>query len=274
MRKLGGNTGAQNSLLIRGRIIYITMVMFGIFLMVSASRVLLDGELEYQAARTEYEQLREQYPVISMYAPASQHPASLNEDIGAAALQMFGINPAPARNIPEAEDPLVGLMEMNSDFVGWIYIEDIIDYPVVRGRDNSRYLGLTFSGQYNSAGTVFMDYRHSQSFSEPVCILYGHNVKDGSMFAPLNRYTDKAYMEAKPYITIVSSEGEVLHYRIFAAKRTDAWDKDYELGITDGEAAVKSFKGVPDGTSRILLLSTCTPNNDRDERLLVYAACP
>ena len=81
------------------------------------------------------------------------------------------------------------LKSVNPDVVGWIYIEalDNINYPVVQGDDNETYLHTTYENNYNFAGTIFVDYENSSDFSDCNTLIYGHNMKNGSMFGNLKK---------------------------------------------------------------------------------------
>jgi hypothetical protein len=138
------------------------------------------------------------------------------------------------------------LSELNPDYIGWITIEGVIDYPIVLGKDNEHYLNITFSGRRNSAGTIFMDCRNKPGFEDTVCILYGHNMRDGSMFAPLKKYLNPAFLAANSTITVVTPEGKTLIYRIFAAELTDIWNSAYKLGNTDAQKAPAEESGSID----------------------------
>ena len=85
------------------------------------------------------------------------------------------------------------LQKMNSDVIGWIEVEAIpeISYPIVRGEDNDYYLHRTFKKANNSAGSIFVDYRNGQYFGDCNTIVYGHNMKNGSMFGKLKWLTEK-----------------------------------------------------------------------------------
>ena len=82
------------------------------------------------------------------------------------------------------------LREINDDVIGWIYVEAIpdINYPVVQGTDNSEYLHSTYKGTYNFAGTIFIDCENSRDFGDCNTIVYGHNMKNGSMFGSLKKF--------------------------------------------------------------------------------------
>jgi len=271
----------------RGHIFYAALVVAGLFLIGFAITDLLTGELEYSAARSEYESLREFSPVMSIIPRDSVQPAGTPSPRGTAdaesALEISelsleeeipGMPGMPISDLPLSEqaDMLAGLKEINPDFVGWIYIEDVLDYPVVRGRDNERYLDVTFQGRTNPSGAIFMDYRNKQGFFDPVCVLYGHNMRNGTMFKPLHKYSSRTFLEEHNQIIVVTLSGEVLYYRIFAARYEESKDLVYELSLSDRSANPYELRGAPDGASHFLILSTCTNDEEDYGRLHVYAA--
>jgi len=261
---------------------YAVLVVIGLFLIGAASHDIMTGELEYQEARTEYDSIRELYPVISMFLPqtdgsapgvdsGSRVPGSVS---GQAAL---GDSDGPVSRAPvsEQEELLAGLKEINSDFIGWIYIEDVLDYPVVRGPDNDLYLDKTFSRKSNPAGAIFMDSRNSSGFGDPVCVLYGHNMKDGTMFAKLHKYRDSSFMADHPYVYVVTLEGEVLFYKIYAVKYEVSRDLIEDLSYARNAATASEFRNAPEGSSHFLILSTCANSSENtygDDRLRIFAA--
>ena len=94
---------------------------------------------------------------------------------------------------------VAGLKEINEDCVAWIYIEDTaINYPVVQGSDNSFYLKHLIDGKWNSAGCIFLDFRVDSNISDRHSIIYGHHMKDGTMFSGLTKYKKQDYYEAHP----------------------------------------------------------------------------
>ena len=241
------------------RILPVLLFVLGFALAAFASFQLWQGHRDDAAAQGEYTELRNMLHAISL--PADQaHPAPDDPD---------------APDIPPAEErpnPMQGFIDLNPDFAGWISVGGTpIDYPVVRGADNEAYLQTTFNGERNPAGAIFMDYRAVSGFSTPLVILYGHNMRDGSMFASLYRFLDPDFLRQYPHIAIITETGERLVYRIFDVQRTNAWDSVYTLDFHDPHKVAAFFSAAPDGTSRFLLLSTCY-GSDRNARLLVYAA--
>lgn len=107
-----------------------------------------------------------------------------------------------------ADDPEGGilpqyraLLEQNPDVVGWIYVEGTsIDYPVVQAKDNDKYLHLAFDGTESAHGCIFADASCSVTKPSDNIILYGHHMKDGSMFALLDQYKKESYWKEHPVI--------------------------------------------------------------------------
>jgi len=246
------------------QVLYASVIAVGVFFAAAALRMILSDLSEDAAARMEYELLRETFPAV-----AGQPSPVIEEDE-----ETTGDEPN------EEEDKIIDLRNLsldelasiNGDFVGWINAVNRIDYPVVRGRDNTKYINTTFYGGNNSAGTIFMDYRHINGFDEHVTILYGHHTRDGSMFSALLNFLDPNYRRNNPNINITTRDGRILTYRVFAAKQTDAWDVAYTVGISDNARASEVFPNAPENAGRYLLLSTCTRSRDENERILVFAA--
>ena len=95
----------------------------------------------------------------------------------------------------------------NPDIIAWIYSENTpINYPILQGYDNSKYLRQAVDGSYNIAGSIFLDYRNKQDFSDFISIVYGHNMKNDSMFGTLPEYISQNYYENHKTIDIYTKE--------------------------------------------------------------------
>ena len=110
--------------------------------------------------------------------------------------------PAGAETLPDEDDTVwpevdfAVLREINPDIVAWIYIEGTkINYPIVQGGDNSYYLKHLFSGEWNGSGCIFLDFRNDASFADRHSIIYGHHMKNGTMFSDLERFKKKEFWE-------------------------------------------------------------------------------
>ena len=243
------------------QIVYFSMIIVGAFFAAAALRMLYSDVAEDAAARVEYLQLREEFPAISQQTTpdiieVEEHDEETEEE-----------DDFDLRDLS-----LDQLAAINGDFIGWISAINRIDYPVVRGNDNNKYVNTTFYGSRNSAGTIFMDYRHIRGFDEHVAILYGHFTRDGSMFSALINFLDPNFIRRNPNINITTRDGRNLTYKVFAATQTDAWDVAYTVGVRESERASEVFPNAPENAKNFLLLSTCTRSSDNNERILVYAA--
>lgn len=101
------------------------------------------------------------------------------------------------------------LREINPEIVGWLRIEDTqIDYPIVQAGNNDTYLKTDFEGKKNAAGAIFLDYESEPDFSGRHNIIYGHNMKNGSMFKDIVKYKDEEYFKEHQDIIVYTPERE------------------------------------------------------------------
>ncbi|QBP94144.1 class B sortase [Bacillus mycoides] len=86
------------------------------------------------------------------------------------------------------------LQQINQEIVGWITMDDTqINYPIVQAKDNDYYLFRNYKGEDMRAGSIFMDYRNDVKSQNRNTILYGHRMKDGSMFGSLKKMLDEDF---------------------------------------------------------------------------------
>ena len=163
----------------------------------------------------------------------------------------------------------IALAEINPDIVGWITIEGTeVNYPVVQGNDNQYYLKHLFSGEYNSSGCIFLDSRVADDFSDRHNILYGHHMKNGTMFSGLDQYKKQEFYDEHPYALLMTPDG---NYRVdffagyVASVEDNAWnmgfgsDAEFEAWLEEARdrSLIESDVSVA-ATDRILTLSTCS----------------
>jgi len=119
--------------------------------------------------------------------------------------QVLQQKPAP-ENGP-GESPLTALQAQNPDIVGWISVPYTnIDYPIVQAKDNDYYLRRDLNGDFAQAGTVFMDCRCAKD-GDGYSIIYGHNMKSGSMFGTLKRFEEESFFNSHPEGRILLENG-------------------------------------------------------------------
>lgn len=160
------------------------------------------------------------------------------------------------------------LREINPDVIGWLRYEGTpIDYPVVKGADNDKYLYTLFDGSYGVFGTIFADCITERPFRQFNTIVYGHHMKDGSMFAGLSDLKDPAYCREHPELELFTPDGD---YRlvIWAFLNQPSDSRIYNTNIADEEAQAEYIENVrglaeyttgtdPKSGDSLVLLSTC-----------------
>ncbi len=113
------------------------------------------------------------------------------------------------------------LRAKNPDIIAWVYCPDTeVNYPVVQSSDNKYYLRRGVDGSSRTAGSIFADFRNAADLSDENNILYGHNMKDGSMFAAITRYAEQSYYDDHPVWYILTPEKDY-KVTLFAGFVTD-----------------------------------------------------
>lgn len=172
------------------------------------------------------------------------------------------------------------LAQRSDDVIGWLYLPDTaINYPVVQGYDNDYYLDHFLDGSYNVGGSLFADFTCPDDFSGQNTIIYGHNMRDGSMFALVDDYTDQAFYDAHPVMYLNTPQQ---NYRVdfFAGFTTDPESFVYASAFaTEGDyiAYLNTVRLYSDFSSpvevssadRIITLSTCTYSAE-DVRFVLF----
>ena len=151
---------------------------------------------------------------------------------------------------------LAGIMELNSDCVGWLYIEGTaVDYPVMHTPNQpQKYLRKNFWKEYSTSGVPFLDHRCSLVSTD--LIIYGHNMKNGSMFAALKKYLNDPFLEDHRTIELETAQG-LRYFTVTEVVKTDIYDERYHhIDMADG--------------IQHLILSTCH-GSSKTGRLLVIA---
>ncbi|WP_455542138.1 class B sortase [Intestinibacter sp.] len=173
----------------------------------------------------------------------------------------------------------IDLSSINKDFVCWINIENTnIDYPVVQSNDNSYYLHRDIYGNYLYAGTAFLDYRNDYDTSNNL-IIYGHNMKNTTMFSQLEKFKEESFFNSNPTITLTNKHGE-RNYEVFAVLLVKK-DYGYTVANFNNDDEYNDFlnkivddsifetKNKPTLRDKILTLTTCSYEFD-DARTVVF----
>lgn len=166
------------------------------------------------------------------------------------------------------------LKQINSDTVGWIKVNNTkVDYPVVQTGNNSYYLNHSFDKSYNVLGWVFMDYRIDENETDKNITIYGHNAKNGSMFASLKDILKEEWYSNEENLNVLYVNEEGSHtYKVFSIYQIEE-ETYYTNNFFSSDAEYEEFIDVIKGRSivdfrvdvtkddQILTLSTCANNN-------------
>ena len=179
----------------------------------------------------------------------------------------------PVEQAPIAVD-FQQLLAQNQDVIAWIYCPDTpINYPIVQASDNNYYLRRRLDGKRHTAGTLFMDSRNEANFSNWNSIIYGHNMKNDTMFGTLTDYQDAAYFEAHPVMYLLTPEQS---YRIdiltgFVTSAKDELYNAFYLDEAQKLALLERWQGGAewDQDARLVTLSTCSYDFDNARYVLI-----
>lgn len=234
---------------------------------VLAAAVLVTGGMSLQAglseqkAKNEYDSIRQEVVV---------EPAAVEET-----------EETREKNYPDLKIDFAKLTETNPDFRGWLYFPALdISYPVVQGEDNSYYLKRSFEGESVNAGCIFMDSEASADWSDRNTFIFGHNMRDGSMFGTFkNLFKGTTSCEEDPYFYMYTEEN-VYIYEIFSYYETRGdsdryatftseasyddyvqWATEHSLYASDADLSDRG---------NIVTLSTCYGSAGTNRRALIH----
>lgn len=172
------------------------------------------------------------------------------------------------------------MKQENEDYIGWIIVEDTnINYPIVQCGDNDYYLSHTFERAENAAGTLFVDYQIAEGMDARNVIVYGHNMKNGSMFANLKKYREEEFYENHKTFQVYTESG-FYTYEVFSVYITSPDSDTYTIGLADNTdfmnyiekmqaQSIYSTGVTVNENDKIITLSTCV--NKNVDRLIVQA---
>ena len=174
------------------------------------------------------------------------------------------------------------LQSINKEVVGWIRFDNPskISYPIVQAEDNDKYLTQTVEGKKNSSGSIFMDANNTANFSDRNTFIYGHNMKNGSMFGQLRKYKNYDFYKENPYFYIYTPDGKETKYQVYAVCIVEDTSESYHKFYDNDDAYLKYLQYIKSiarydtgvevtAQTQLVSLSTCT-NVTETQRLLVH----
>lgn len=171
------------------------------------------------------------------------------------------------------------LQEINPDVFGWLNVYGTnIDYPLVQGEDNSKYVSTNVDGEYSLVGSLFLDCRNRKDFSDFNSIIYGHHMAEDQMFGDIGDFQEKAFFDSHQYGTLFYG-GKTWGLEFFAFLEADAYDEIYSPqgeGQESRQAYLNHIRDLALYTrdvsvsveDHLVLLSTCTSDVTNGRHLL------
>lgn len=225
---------------------------------------------QYLKESRQYRLSNEEYGAMEEYSAEGDEdaPPSYKERMEAAGI--------PLRSIS-----FDTLLNKNEDFIGWLYVPGLdISYPIVQGEDDEYYLHHTFSGKENTSGCVFLEAKSEPDFSSYNSFLYGHNMRNGTMFGSLKRLTKETELYKDVTEFYVYTPAAALKYDIYSFYICSPTSDTYRLA--ENEEGYKEYQemasglsvqdmGVEISTDRpTLTLATCSGSGQNKKRFVVH----
>ena len=201
--------------------------IYGIFMLAAtaiflfAAGRMLQIYLNYQESQKVYEQMEEfTQKIEKQELPSVEVPGEIPEENAEQGFLQVDFNK---------------LEEINPDIIAWIEIPGLeISYPVVQGKDNEYYLHHLITGEKHKSGSIFMDFHNQEDLSDRNSIIYGHNMKDGSMFGTLDQYQEQSLYQNYPCFYMYVP-GYVYEYQIFSCYEAPTDHPAYTYAFADSE---------------------------------------
>lgn len=173
------------------------------------------------------------------------------------------------------------LRTLNPEVFAWLTVYGTsIDYPVVQGANNEKYVITDVYGNYSLSGSIFLDYLNDQGFEDFNSILYGHHMEQQAMFGAIGLFGERSFFEERAYGSL-HYNGEDHGLEFFAFVHTDAYDSGIFAPRMQGEAAQQAYlnriwdqatytRDIQVTTQdHLLLLSTCSTDSTNGRDILI-----
>ena len=184
----------------------------------------------------------------------------------------------PAVCVPITNESILQLQAEYPDAVGWITVPGTdVDYPFVQFQDNSYYLRRGIDGKYLYAGVPFLDYRCAADLSGGNSIIYGHNLRNGTMFGTLTRFKDRSFFDEHRYFYVFLAhdtiQAEIIACIVMTPDQVPYIYEPYpddefaSRCVADARCSLSGF--TSSGSDRFITLSTCDYEKNNSRVILI-----
>lgn len=171
------------------------------------------------------------------------------------------------------------LKQINNDIIGWIEIKNTnINYPILKDNEELKYLKTSYNGTKNKNGSIFTI--NDNPFAENVTTIYGHNMKNGTMFSVLRNYLDEDFLNSHKQFNIYT-ENQNYIATIFSCYTTNIYEETNNLKNLSFNEEIKYYKAKSkynidvEDIEKVVKLSTCSyinnQTNPTSERYFIIA---
>ena len=171
-------------------------------------------------------------------------------------------------NVLEEDSQAKNELPINVDFTALKQENTQVNYPVVKSEDNNYYLRRLINGEYNIAGSLFMDYRNNSNLEDNNTIIYGHNMENDTMFGTLQEYKSQEYYDNHKVLYYFTQEKNYM-IQLFAGYTISVESDIYDLSIIDESKIEESIQNSDFNSDvevreedKIMTLSTCAYEYD------------
>lgn len=253
----------------------------GVLLLASGAGWMLHTYMGYQKGQTEYAQIADRYTdSIQNSGQKNDRKQGITtepgtelgqgEVVAGSLLEEGSVHTVLPDDAPKRKQiDWDGLLERNPEVAAWIEIPALdLSYPVVQADDNEYYLHRSLDREYLFAGCIFMDCFNDPELTNYNTILYGHNMRDGSMFAALKNLRDPDIYSSCPFFWVYTPKADCL-YRIFSVREASVGSATYSVRFADSAEYSRWLEKMSEDTGiaaevdlqqgdRVVTLSTCT----------------
>lgn len=261
---------------------FLTLILSITFLF--STYKIISIELEYKKSENIYNDINQDIQIEkeTLIQEQSQTKTQITSDVEGTE-DIENITEETKNNYPKEKfDIKIDWENMNKNIIAWIYIPDTnISYPIMQADNNQYYLHHLYDGNYNSSGSIFIDYRNDNNFLGKNTIIYGHNMKNGTMFHSIKNYMKQEYADNHRYIYIVTREKTKIYYVIGCLSTSSKGEEDgytaYQINPEDISWIKLSIEKsliktqIDDLEGNTITLSTCLTGNSDDKRCVVIA---
>ncbi len=237
----------------------VVLLILGLGMIVGALALLVPTLLDYKKSNDTYDALNESFVTVE-------------EDINA---EITLVEDNVNWWYEEVDIDIEGIQQVNSDVIGWIRFDnnEVLSYPILYSGDDETYLRTDIYGNQTTAGCIFMEGANCPDFNDNHTIIYGHNMRNLSMFGSLKKYKEEGFYQDNQYFTIYTNE-HAYRYQIFAFRDVPETSSVYTIGYGNDDTFQafinEMIRGSYEDTGvtvtkddKVITLSTCSTTGNR-----------